>query len=131
MDQFHSSGNPYGQPYFNPYRSNHSERMAIASMTLGTIALIGCTCLYLSIPCGALAIIFATLSRGGQMRYSGKAQMGLILGASAIILTVLVYAGSFALMLMQYGSIDGILKAYSDMSGLDYNDLIRQLYQTP
>lgn len=131
MDQFHSSGNPYGQPYFNPYRSNHSERMAIASMTLGIIALIGCTCLYLSIPCGALAIIFATLSRGGQMRYSGKAQMGLILGASAIILTVLVYAGSFALMLMQYGSIDGILKAYSDMSGLDYNDLIRQLYQTP
>ncbi len=131
MDQFQPSGNPYGQPYFNPYRSNHSERMAIASMTLGMIALIGCTCLYLSIPCGALAIIFATLSRGGQMRYSGKAQMGLILGASAIILTVLIYAGSFALALMQYGSIDGILKAYSDMSGLDYNDLIRQLYQTP
>lgn len=131
MDQFQPSGNPYGQPYFNPYRSNHSEQMAIASMTLGMIALIGCTCLYLSIPCGALAIIFATLSRGGQMRYSGKAQMGLILGASAIILTVLIYAGLFALALMQYGSIDGILKAYSDMSGLDYNDLIRQLYQTP
>ena len=131
MDQFQPSGNPYGQPYFTPYRSNHSERMAIASMTLGMIALIGCTCLYLSIPCGALAIIFATLSRGGQMRYSGKAQMGLILGACAIILTVLIYAGSFALAFMQYGSIDGILKAYSDMSGMDYNDLIQQLYQTP
>lgn len=39
--------------------------------------------------------------------------------------------GMIALALMQYGSIDGILKAYSDMSGLDYNDLIRQLYQTP
>lgn len=88
MDQFQPSGNPYGQPYHTPYRSNHSERMAIISMTLGMIALISCTCLYLSIPCGALAIIFATLSRGGQMRYSGKAQMGLILGAAALILTV-------------------------------------------
>ena len=76
MDQFQPSGNPYGQPYHTPYRSNHSERMAIASMTLGMIALLSCTCLYLSIPCGALAIIFASLSRGGQMRYSGKAQMG-------------------------------------------------------
>lgn len=131
MDQFQSSGNPYGQPYFNPYRSNHSERMAIASMTLGMIALIGCTCLYLSIPCGALAIILATLSRGGQMRYSGKAQMGLILGAAAIILTTIVYVASFGLALAQYGSIDGILKAYSDMTGIDYNDLIQQLYQTP
>lgn len=133
MDQFQPSGNPYGQPqhYYNPYSSKHSERMAIASMTLGMIALIGCTCLYLSIPCGALAIILATLSRGGDMHYTGKAQMGIILGASAIILTVLIYAGSFALALMQYGSIDGILKAYSDMSGLDYNDLIQQLYQTP
>ena len=129
MDQFQPSGNPYGQPYHTPYRSNHSERMAITSMTLGMIALISCTCLYLSIPCGALAIIFATLSRGGQMRYSGKAQMGLILGAAALILTVVVYGASFALA--QYGSIDGILKAYSDMTGIDYNDLIQQLYQTP
>lgn len=131
MDQFQPSGNPYGQPYHTPYRSNHSERMAITSMTLGMIALISCTCLYLSIPCGALAIIFATLSRGGQMRYSGKAQIGLIFGAAAIILTIIVYAASFGLALAQYGSIDGILKAYSDMVGIDYNDLIQQLYQTP
>lgn len=131
MDQFQPSGNPYGQPYYNSYNRNHSEKMAITSMTLGMIALLSCTCLYLSIPCGALAIIFATLSRGGQMRYSGKAQMGLIFGIAAIVLTVIVYGASFALALAQYGSIDGILKAYSDMSGLDYNDLIRQLYQTP
>ena len=52
MDQFQPSGNPYGQPqqYYNPYSSKHSERMAIASMTLGMIALLRCTCLYLSIP---------------------------------------------------------------------------------
>ena len=57
--------------------------------------------------------------------------MGLIFGAAAIILTIIVYAASFGLALAQYGSIDGILKAYSDMVGIDYNDLIQQLYQTP
>ena len=62
MDQFQPSGNPYGQPqqYYNPYSSKHSERMAIASMTLGMIALLSCTCLYLSIPCGAAAARYVT-----------------------------------------------------------------------
>ena len=133
MDQFQPSGNPYGQPqqYYNPYSSKHSERMAITSLALGMIALLSCTCLYLSIPCGALAIIFATLSRGGEMRYTGKAQIGLILGTSALVLTTIIYIAAFAFALAEYGSIDGILKAYSDMSGIDYNDLIQQLYQTP
>ena len=26
----------------------------------------------------------------------------------------------------QYGSIDGFLKAYSDMQGMDYNELMKQ-----
>lgn len=131
MNQFQSSGNPYGQPYYNPYKSKHSESMAIASITLGTLALLSCTCLYLSIPCGALAIIFATLSRGGSMQYPSKAQIGLILGISALVMTILIYSASFALALYEYGSIEGILKAYSDMANMDYNELIQQLYQTP
>lgn len=131
MTQFQSSENPYGQPYFNQYPSRHSERMAIASFTLGLIALLSCTCLYLSIPCGALSIIFATLSRGGNMQYSSKAQIGLILGISALVVTAVIYGVSFAMALGEYGSIEGILKAYADLSGIDYNDLIRQLYQTP
>lgn len=131
MDQFQPSGHPAGQPYYSPQTNRNSERMAIASITLGMTALLCCTCLYLSIPFGALAIIMATLSRGGQMRYSGKAQMGIILGASALVLTIVLYGASFAIAIAQYGSIDGILKAYSDMAGMDYNDLIQQLYPAP
>lgn len=130
MDQFHSSGHPYGQPNYNPY-NNHSERMAIASLAFGIVALLSCTCLYLSIPFGALSIIFATLSRGGDMQYPPKAQIGLILGISALFIMTLIYAISFALAFYEYGSIEGILKAYSDLAQMDYDELIQQLYQTP
>lgn len=124
MDMYQQSNNyTYGQP--NP--GNRSEAMEIASLTLGIIALVSCTCLYLSIPCGALAIIFSSLSRGGQMCYGSKAQVGMILGILALVFTITLYAVSFAAALYQYGSIEGILKAYSDLSGMDYNEMMQEL----
>ena len=110
MDMYGSSYQPNPN---QPYRSRRSARMEAASLILGSIALLSCTCLYLAVPCGALAVIFATLSRGGMMSYTSKAQIGMILG-------IMGYA------IHQYGSIDGFLKAYSDMQGMDYNELMEQ-----
>ena len=62
MDMYGSSYQPNPN---QPYRSRRSARMEAASLILGSIALLSCTCLYLAVPCGALAVIFATLSRGG------------------------------------------------------------------
>lgn len=121
MDMYNSSGNMYGQPV----SGNHSDRMEIAAMTLGIISIVSCTCLYLAIPCGALAIILASLSRGGQIRYGAKAQVGLILGIIGIVLTAVIIS-IYLFMLYEYGSIEGIFKAYSDMTGIDYNQLLQQ-----
>ena len=66
MDMYGSSYQPNPN---QPYRSRRSARMEAASLILGSIALLSCTCLYLAVPCGALAVIFATLSRGGMMSY--------------------------------------------------------------
>lgn len=95
-------------------------------LILGSIALLSCTCLYLAVPCGALAVIFATLSRGGMMSYTSKAQIGMILGIIALIATIVLYASVLGYAIHQYGSIDGFLKAYSDMQGMDYNELMKQ-----
>ena len=110
MDMYGSSYQPNPN---QPYRSRRSARMEAASLILGSIALLSCTCLYLAVPCGALAVIFATLSRGGMMSYTSKAQIGL-------------YASVLGYAIHQYGSIDGFLKAYSDMQGMDYNELMKQ-----
>lgn len=119
---------PIYTTYQQPRPQKGSERMEIASMTLGILAVSSCLCLYLSIPCGALAVILATLSRGGQMQYGPKAQAGLILGIIGLSFTLLIYGSSFALAFHEYGSIEGILKAYSEMSGMDYEELMQQLY---
>ncbi len=115
----------YGSSYQpnpnQPYRSRRSARMEAASLILGSIALLSCTCLYLAVPCGALAVIFATLSRGGMMSYTSKAQIGMILGIMALVAAIGLYAS-----VLGYASIDGFLKAYSDMQGMDYNELMKQ-----
>lgn len=119
---------PIYTTYQTPQMNRGSERMEIASLTLGIIAVSSCLCLYLSIPCGALAVILANLSRGGQMQYGSKAQVGLILGIIGLAFTIVIYGSSFAIALHEYGSIEGILKAYSEMSGMDYEELMQQLY---
>ena len=123
MDMYGSSYQPNPN---QPYRSRRSARMEAASLILGSIALLSCTCLYLAVPCGALAVIFATLSRGGMMSYTSKAQIGMILGIIALIATIVLYASVLGYAIHQYGSIDGFLKAYSDMQGMDHNELMKQ-----
>lgn len=115
-------------PNPNPYMSKSSERMEIASLILGIISITSCLCLYLSIPCGALAVILGVLSRGGQMQFGSKAQIGIILGAIGLVFTIAIYASAFAFAIHEYGSIENFLKAYSEMSGMDYEELMHQLY---
>ena len=115
----------YGSSYQpnpnQPYRSRRSARMEAASLILGSIALLSCTCLYLAVP-----VIFATLSRGGMMSYTSKAQIGMILGIMALVAAIGLYVSVLGYAIHQYGSIDGFLKAYSDMQGMDYNELMEQ-----
>lgn len=87
------------------------------------------TKLHLSVSCCAVwgsGGYFATLSRGGMMSYTSKAQIGMILGIIALIATIVLYASVLGYAIHQYGSIDGFLKAYSDMQGMDYNELMKQ-----
>ena len=60
------------------------------------------------------------------MSYTSKAQIGMILGIIALIATIVLYVSVLGYAIHQYGSIDGFLKAYSDMQGMDYNELMKQ-----
>ncbi|MDD6480884.1 MAG: hypothetical protein PUF65_01210 [Lachnospiraceae bacterium] len=111
-----------------PYNFNTgSERMEMLSLLLASVAMISCTCLYLSIPCGALAIIFASLSRGGRMHYGTKAQIALILGSLALAFTALLYTISIVYVIYRFGSLEAYMNYYSNM---DYNELLQELMTT-
>lgn len=109
------------------FNNKRSQGMETASLVLGIIAIASCTCLYVSIICGSLSMLFALLSKGGASSMSSRAMFCFVLGLVSVLITICFYTASIVYMLHEYGSLSGILNAYSDMTGIDYNDLIEQI----
>ena len=121
--------NPYSShPFRTPVR-NRQNLFETMSMTFAIVALVSCTCFYGSYIFGALAILFALLSRGGQMKMSSKAKLGLIVGIVAIVLSTVLTISSLYMILDQYGSFENYLREYSEMMGLDYETDFAPLFE--
>ena len=100
--------------------TKRSQGMEVASLVLGIISISTCTCLYTGIICGALSVMFALLSRGGQLRLSSRANIGLWLGIAGIVATSTLYIFAYVFAISQYGSLENLLRAYCDMYGIDF-----------
>ena len=107
-----------------------SHGMETVALVLALISISTCTCIYLSIPLGALAVMFALLSKGGETALNSKSKLALCLGIAGMVLTALLYTFSFLTLLREYGSLQGIVDAYTQMTGIDYNELIEEMYST-
>ena len=125
MDQ---NFNPYESPKFQYPPRKPVNFFETASWILAIAAVLSCTCFYGSYILGALAIVFALLSRGGQMKMSPRAKLGLILGIFAIILTTVVTVGAVYIAMEEYGSIENLLREYCNMYGLDFEELYGEMF---
>lgn len=124
------SGYNYNRYNYNDprnFNNKRSQEMETASLVLGIIAIASCTCLNVSIICGSLSMLFALLSKGGASSMSSRAMFCFVLGLVSVLVTICFYTVSIVYMLHEYGSLSGILNAYSDMIGINYNDLIEQI----
>ena len=101
----------------------HSPTMERAAFILGIISILSCTFCYFSLPAGSLAIIFASLSRGGSRRFSQRAKIALALGLIGIAATIGVYGYAIYYAFHKYGTLDEIIKAYAPYSGMSYEEL--------
>jgi len=100
-----------------------------ASIFLAIGAIISCAFFYGAYIMGALAILFALLSRGGQMKMSSKARLGFILGIVAIVLTTVLTIGSVYIAIEEFGSIENALREYCQMYGLDFEQEFAPLFE--
>lgn len=105
----------------------HSARMESLSVFLGAASLFTICFVYPSIICGALGIVFALLSRGGETHLSKRAKTGLILSASALVIIVLMFVYTFVFANVYYGGIENMLRESCKMLGLDYNALFSSI----
>ena len=100
-----------------------------ASIFLAIGAVLSCAVFYGAYIMGALAILFALLSRGGQMKMSSKAKFGLIVGIFAIVLTTVVTIGSVYIAIEEFGSLENALREYCQIFGLDFEQEFGILFE--
>ena len=81
MNDYNYDYNPNPEP-LDPEPA-HSG-METAAIILGILALVGSTCFYLSIPCAAVGILLALLSRGRKEHMSNRAKTGLCISAAGL-----------------------------------------------
>ena len=116
------SGYDYNRYNYNDprnFNNKRSQEMETASLVLGIIAIASCTCLNVSIICGSLSMLFALLSKGGASSMSSRAMFCFVLGLVSVLISICFYTVLIVYMLHEYGSLSGILNAYSDMTGID------------
>lgn len=102
---------------------------ATASIVLSVAALLTCTFFYSAYLMGALAILFALLSRGDRMHMNTKAKWGLILGSAAILLSTVITISAIYIVLEEYGSFENVLQQYCQMYGIDFEQEFGILFQ--
>lgn len=102
------------------YRIMKRNGFESAAIILAVGALFSCTLIYGAYILGALAILFALLSRGAQMKLSTNAKIALILGIFAIVLSTVLTIAGFYFAIEMYGSIENALREYCEMYGLDF-----------
>lgn len=105
-----------GQELFSPYKNKRSAGFATASLVLGILSLVTCCCIYSALPFGALAIIFALLSRGGEMTMDSRGMTGLGLGIAGLVLTIVIFIIMFIYTVSFYGSFDAFMQYTNELA---------------
>ena len=121
MDDFsyYQQNNPYQQPV----QDKRSASMTTAATNLGVISVTTCTCLYVSVACGGLAILLALLSKGGELTMSKSARLALYLGVAGLVITAITYAVTLYAIIGEYGSLEEYLRIYLQDYGMSLDDL--------
>ena len=92
------------------YIEMRSAGMSVASLVMGILGLAMSCCVYPPIIFGSLAIIFALLSRGGELHMNSYGKAGLVLGSLGIICGILILAYSFFTLMAEFGGWEGYLR---------------------
>lgn len=100
----------------SPYNDKRSSGFAVAALVLGILSIATCCCIYSALIFGALSILFALLSRGGEMKMSERAFVGLVLGITGLVIAVAAFAFMFLFTVNTYGGFDAFMQYSNELA---------------
>lgn len=111
----------YGQPQQNNRRS---QKMETTSFIFGILAVTMICLVYPTFIFGSLSIVFALLSRGGEMTLTPKARTGLLLGSVGLGIIILMFVYTIVVANVYFGGIDEMMREMYQSIGLDYDAIL-------
>ncbi len=109
----------YGNDGYRPHL--HGSPLARVSFLLGILSLMSCMVIYIAVPLGALAVIFALLSRTDSPK-SKKCRASIICGICGMVLTTVITWTAFYKVFTDpemFGAIEYYMQMYTGDSDLD------------
>ena len=122
-----SNSSYYNQPTHRPY----GQGFIIASMVCGVLSVTACCTGILSLPLGALGILFALLTYRKGKKMNGTAMIGIVLSAMGIItgISMLVYSFYMLPEMMKDPFFRNQVDAITEqMYGMDFAEFMEEFY---
>lgn len=122
-----SNSSYYNQPTHRPY----GQGFIIASMICGALSVTACCTGILSLPLGALGILFALLTYRKGKKINGSAMTGIFLSVIGIItgVSMIIYSFYTLPQMMQDPFFRSQVDAMTEqMYGMDFAEFMKEIY---
>lgn len=122
-----SNSSYYNQPTHRPY----GQTFSIASAVCGLLSLTTSCTVILSLPLGALGILFAVLAHRSKKKMSTSCVTGITLSCVGLLTTVSMIVYSFVMLpsLMENEAFRGQMNAVmQQMYGMDFDEFMEENY---
>ncbi|MBR4758518.1 MAG: hypothetical protein IK078_00015 [Lachnospiraceae bacterium] len=100
----------------------------VASMCLGVLSIMTCPLCFISIPAAGLSILFAILSKGGDMRMEIMPKAGIVTSVLGACLSFAITGTMIALILFSPEYRRQLNEAAQSMYGMTMDDMMIQSY---
>lgn len=120
----------YDDYYYDPPQPGSGNAMATAAMVLGILSIVTFSVFYVALPCGAIAIICAILSRSSHAM-PGKSRAGMICGIAGAVFSLLITIYSFTYVMT---SVEGrayleyFYQQYTGDFDFDLDETLQQIF---
>lgn len=106
------NANQFGDPVNTRPPRKPASSMAMAAVACAIIAILSVFTVFGTILFGALAVIFALLSRGSKLKFERPAKYALYVSIIALIISAVLMLFNIMFTLREYGSFENYYKKY-------------------